>query len=93
MNAIVDKYSAYALRLAAQYEGGQVAFADLTGLVEEFAAKFTEHLNDLPESQRAPTSSALEASLDTSLKTVNQDSNTAQALNEILLSLNRTPIY
>lgn len=93
MNDIVDIYSAYALKLAAQYEGGQVAFADLTGLVEEFAAKLNEQLADLPESQRAPTTAALEAFIDGRLKQMEPDGNNAQAMGEILQSLNRTPIY
>ena len=93
MNDIVDTFSAHALKITAQYEAGQVAFADLTGLVDEFAAKLTEQLSDLPESQRTPITAALETRLDGRIKEMAPDSRSAQALSEILLSLNRTPLY
>jgi hypothetical protein len=93
MNDIVDTFSAQALKIAAQYEGGQVAFADLAGLVDEFAATLAEQLSDLPESQRPPITTALEARLDDRIKELAPDSRSAQALGELLQSLNRTPIY
>lgn len=93
MNDIVDTFSAQALKIAAQYEGGQVAFADLTGLADEFAAKLTEQLSDLPESQRPPVTAALESRLDERAKELDPDSRGAQALGELVQSLSRTPIY
>ncbi|OWT55624.1 hypothetical protein [Candidimonas nitroreducens] len=93
MNDIVDTFLAQALKIAAQYEGGQVAFADLTGLVDEFAATLAEQLSDLPESQRPSVTSALESRLEGGIKELAPDSRAAQALGELLQSLNRTPIY
>ncbi|TAL88850.1 MAG: hypothetical protein EPN46_02320 [Candidimonas sp.] len=93
MNDIVDKYVAYARKIAVQYEAKQVAFADLTGLVEEFALEFTAQVNDLPESQRAPTRAALESALEATQNSLDERRLASQALEEILLSFNRTPIY
>lgn len=93
MNDIVDKYVVYARKIAVQYEAKQVAFADLTGLVEEFAAKFTAQVNELPESQRAPTRAALETAIEAAQNSLDEHSPSAQALEEILLSFSRTPIY
>ncbi|MEO6985629.1 MAG: hypothetical protein ABI155_09820 [Paralcaligenes sp.] len=92
MNDIVDKYVAYARKLAVQYEAKQIAFADLTGLVEEFASELSAQVTDLPESQRAPTRAALETAIEIAQNSMVQHERAAQAMEEILLSFNRTPI-
>ncbi|HEY9280514.1 MAG TPA: hypothetical protein VIP51_10620 [Eoetvoesiella sp.] len=93
MNELVEDFWTRALKIARQYEAGEVDFADLTGLGEEFAASFTEGIAELPEQARAPTCSALENVLQTAITSKEESSNASEALNELLMSINRTPIY
>lgn len=93
MNQLIEEYWNRALKIARQYEAGEVDFADLTGFSEEFAASFTQQLGNLPEPQRASASSALENTLETAITSKTETSNASEALNELLISINRTPIY
>ena len=93
MNALVGQYWARALKIARQYEAGDFAFADLTGLGEEFAASFTEQINELPEATRNAQAAAMEAKLQQGLAASGISENASQALNELLVSITRTPIY
>lgn len=93
MNEVVEKYWPRALKLVRQYETEEWAFADLTGFVEEFAEQYASHVNQLPESQRALSNSALEAEIKTAMRSASADSKTSQALSELLISINRCPIY
>lgn len=93
MNALVEQYWARALKIARQHETGEIDFADLTGLSDEFAASFTEQLNELPEALRTAQGTALEAKLQQALADSNISEHLSQALNELLISINRTPIY
>ena len=93
MNQLAEEFWDRALKIARQYEGGEVDFADLTGLSEEFAASFLQELTQLPETQRGPACLALENTLETAIDSRNETSNASEALNELLISLNRTPIY
>ncbi len=93
MNQIVEQYWPRALKIVREYETGDVNFADLTGLGEEFAASFIEQLNTLPEPQRAAQCAGLEAKLTEAIHANGEESNTGQALSELLVSINRTPIY
>jgi len=93
MNEIIEQYWARALKITRQYESGDVNFADLTGLGDEFAASFIENLNDMPEPLRADYCAGLEARLSTAIAQNGHDSHAGQALNELRVSINRTPIY
>lgn len=93
MNEIIEQYWARALKITRQFESGEVNFADLTGLGDEFAASFIEELSDMPEPIRAQYCAGLEAKLSTAIAKNAMESKAAQALNELRLSINRTPIY
>ncbi|CAM5412000.1 hypothetical protein [Eoetvoesiella caeni] len=93
MNALVEQYWARALKIARQHETGEIDFADLTGLSDEYSASFTEQLNELPEALRTAQGTALEAKLQQAIGDDNTSEHTRQALNELLISINRTPIY
>lgn len=93
MNQIIEQYWARALKITRQYESGEVNFADLTGLGDEFAASFVEELNEFPEPLRATYCANLDMKLGAALTSSSQDSHAAQALNELRVSINRTPIY
>jgi len=93
MNEIIEQHWPHALDLVQQYETDQFAFADLAGLIEEFSATYTNHINELPESQRALANSALEARIEAEMNGTAKDSKASQALNELRVSINRTPIY
>jgi len=93
MNQIVDQYWPRALKIAREYEIGEVNFADLTGLSEEFAASFIEQLNAMPEPLRAAQCAGLEAKLTEAITSNGTESGAGQALSELLVSINRTPIY
>jgi len=93
MNEIVEQYWAQALKISRQYESGEVNFADLTGLSEAFAASFIEQVNELPEPLRGRYCAGLETRLTTAIGQHAQDSHASQALGELLVSINRTPIY
>lgn len=93
MNQLIEEYWNRALKIARQYETGEVDFADLTGFSEEFAASFSQQLGDLPEPQRASASSALESTLEAAITSNTETGNASEALSELLISLNRTPIY
>lgn len=93
MNAFVERYWARALKITRQYETGEFAFADLTGMGEEFAASFTEEISELPEPTRNATTTAMEAKLHQAMTASDISENASQALGELLVSINRTPIY
>ncbi|HUH86632.1 MAG TPA: hypothetical protein VL003_01095 [Pusillimonas sp.] len=93
MNELIEQYWARALKITRQYESGDVNFADLTGLGEEFAASFIEQLNELPEPLRATYCAGLETRLSTAIAQNGPDSPASQALGELRVSINRTPIY
>lgn len=93
MNEIIEQYWARALKITRQYESGEVNFADLTGLGDEFAASFIEELNDMPEPLRARYCAGLETKLSTAIAQSDLDSHAGQALSELRVSINRTPIY
>ena len=93
MNDIIEQYWTRALKITRQYESGEVNFADLNGLSDEFAASFTEMLNDIPEHQRARYCAGLETRLSAAIDKNDQESQAGQALTELRLSINRTPIY
>lgn len=93
MNELIEQYWARALKITRQYESGEVNFADLTGLGDEFAASFIEELNDLPEPARARYCAGLEAKLSTAIAQKELESQAAQALSELRVSITRTPIY
>jgi len=94
MNALVDQFWARSLKIAHQYDAGELVFADLTGLSEEFAASLNETLGELPEPIRSSQLSALEAKLQQEQEKRGKESPAIQeALNELLVSITRTPIY
>jgi len=93
MNEIIEQYWARALKITRQYEAGEVNFADLTGLGDEFAASFIEQLNEVPEPVRARCCAGLETRLSTAIAQNGPESPAALALNELRLSITRTPIY
>ncbi len=93
MNEIIEQYWARALKITRQYESGEVNFADLTGLGDEFAASFIEQLNEMPEPLRARYCAGLETKLSTAIAHNGPDSNAGQAFNELRVSITRTPIY
>lgn len=93
MNEIIEQYWARALKITRQYESGEVNFADLTGLGDEFAASFVEDISEIPEPLRATYCASLDTKLGTALTHSNQDSHAAQAFAELRMSINRTPIY
>jgi len=92
MDNVVEQYWGRALKIARQYENAQVAFADLTGLIDEFAAAFFDELNSLTPSARAECSRGLEARLQAAVAETDSQ-RCREALEEMLVSLNRTPIY
>ncbi|MDX3896080.1 MULTISPECIES: hypothetical protein [Pusillimonas] len=93
MNEIIEQYWARALKITRQYEAGEVNFADLTGLGDEFAASFIEQLNEMPEPLRARYCAGLETKLSTAIAQNGPESPAAQAFNELRVSITRTPIY
>ena len=93
MNQIIEQYWARALKITRQYESGEVNFADLTGLGDEFAASFIEDLNEVPESERAQCSTGLEAKLSIAITQNGPDSQAGQAFTELREAITRTPIY
>lgn len=93
MNELIEQYWARALKITRQYESGEVNFADLTGLGDEFAASFIEELNEMPEPLRAQYCAGLETKLGAAIAKNGSDSHASQALNELRVSINRTPIY
>jgi len=93
MNELVEQYWSRALKIARQYDTGEVDFADLTGLGEEFAASFTDQINGFPEPLRATYCTGLESKLSAAINANGHESSAGQALNELLVSINRTPIY
>jgi hypothetical protein len=92
MNELVEEFAHQAADIAQQYESGAVNFADLTGLGEEFAASFAERIAELPEAGRAASCSTLENVLQAAISSGEKSDQAREALNELLLSLNRTPI-
>lgn len=93
MNEIIEQYWARALKITRQYESGDVNFADLTGLGDEFAASFIETLGEVPEPLRADYYTGLETRLNTAIAQSDPESQAGQALSELRVSINRTPIY
>lgn len=93
MNEIVEEYWPRALKLVHQYDTEELAYADLAGFVEEFAEQYTSQVNLLPKPQRALANSTLEAEIKTALRSVSTDSKASLALSELLISIDRCPIY
>ncbi len=93
MENISEQYWGRALKLARQYESGQVEFADLTGLIDEFSAAFFEEIGGLSPSMRSACSKDLESRLTTAMNSEGQSLPCREAMSEILVALNRIPIY
>lgn len=93
MNETIEQYWARALKITRQYESGDVNFADLAGLSDEFAASFIETLSEMPEPLRASHCAGLETRLSTAIAKNDPDTPATQALNELRVSILRTPIY
>ena len=93
MTTLVHEFFDQALELASQYDNGDVNFADLTGLSEEFAASFAERLTEQAESERAGVTAKLEEVLLSAISSPNEPDKVKEALKELQTSLNRTPIY
>ena len=93
MTTLVHEFFDQALELARQYQDGDVDFADLTGLCEEFAASFAERLTEQAESERASVTAKLEEVLLSAISSPNEPEKVKEALKELQTSLNRTPIY
>lgn len=93
MESISEQYWGRALKLARQYESGQVAFADLTGLVDEFSAAFFEEIGGLSPSLRSACIKDLESRLTTAVNSESQSAPCRDAMSEMLVALNRIPIY
>lgn len=93
MENISEQYWGRALKLARQYESGQVAFADLTGLIDEFSAAFFDEIGGLSPSMRSTCIKDLESRLTTAANSESQSPPCRDAISEMLVALNRIPIY
>jgi len=93
MHQLTQQYWSRAQKIAQQYQQQEINFADLTGLADTFAATFANDTQSLARPEQTTIYQTLESTLTQAIQELDDDSAVAQALNELLIALTRTPIY